>query len=1115
MKPRDRPVACDRAGGGGSRATNGAVAARRARVGAAVSLCVFAVASPAHGAPLGPAAGSGVALQPFDDDLASELVALRWRPIGPATMGGRIADIAAVDSETFFVGVATGNLWKTTNRGTTWEALFEDEEVNSIGDVAVAPSSPDIVWISTGEANNRQSSPWGAGVFKSIDGGQTWTHMGLASTRHIGRIIVHPRNPAIVYVAALGSLWGASEDRGVFRTTDSGRSWQKILYVDEDTGATDLVIDPQNSDTLLAAMYQRRRSACCFVGGGPGSGIYRSTDGGDTWTELSEGLPAGDLGRIGLDAYRRDGQIVLATVEAAAPDAGVYRSSDGGDTWEQLNDFNPRPMYFSQIRVDPNDAQRVYVLGGRLHVSDDGGRSFRDSDNVAEGVHPDLHALWIDPSDSDNLILGHDGGVLLSFDRAVSWLFLRDLPIGQFYEIGVDMRDPYRVYGGLQDNGVWGGPSRSRDPRGSGNGDWVKLMSGDGFYARIAAHDPDVIFTETQNGALYRFNLRTMERQSIRPSVPPETVAGVSDADQDRATRQLGRQQREAEQRQARDPYRWNWDTPFILSSHAPATLYSGANHLLRSTDGGSSWEAISPDLSKQIDRESQALMGVRPVAGVLSLNDGICSYGNLTTIAESPLDPGVIYAGSDDGNVQRTVDGGATWTDLTETFAGLPEFTSSSRLLASRFARGRVYATFDGHYQDDFKPYVYLSDDHGDTWRPIVSGLPDWSVNVIAEHHRNQDLLFLGTELGIYVSVDRGSSWSRLKNNLPTVPVDDIVVHPRDNDLVIGTHGRSIWILDDIAPLEKLVEARTAAGPYLFPARQAELFNVLARRIYAGAEFRAPNPPFGALIRYRLDQDEAPSSSDGGPGHARPAAVSPTVELEIVNAEGDVLRELIGPGTVGIHEVVWDLRMEPPFVAEEREDFGFSGPPGGPRVLPGDYQVRLRATQRDLVTSVSVRLAEGIDVPMADLQARQRLLLDARDLSRPIYQAGRALRQIERLIEHVHEISEVEETGAVTARLESVAERLSSLEKELDKQRGLFSLVSRIEESTTRPTRDQVWSLDLARREVPALVGRLNSLINDELPTLYRQLETVGVQGHRVSPVDPAGGGIERPGHR
>ena len=947
---------------------------------------------------------------------SSDLKSLQWRPIGPATMGGRITDFAVVDADTFYVGVASGNLWKTTNRGTTWKSLFEDEEVNSIGDVTVAPSDPDVVWIGTGEANNRQSSPWGAGVYRSTDAGETWSHRGLTETRHIGRILVHPEDPDRAFVAAGGSLWGASENRGVFRTRDGGDSWDKVLYIDADTGVTDMVMDPDNPNTVFAATYQRRRTTCCFVGGGPGSGIYRSHDGGDSWTKLTSGLPGGTLGRIGLDVYQRDGNVIIATVEAKEPDGGIYRSSDGGDSWGHISDMNPRPMYFSQIRIDPNDSRRVYLLGGDLLISDDGGETFQQTEAI--GIHPDLHAMWIDPGNSDTVLLGHDGGVLMSADRAVTWRFLDNLPIGQFYEIGADMRDPYWVYGGLQDNGVWGGPSASRDPRGIRNSDWIKLVSGDGMYARVDPRDHNVIITETQNGALIRFNLATMERQSIRL----ETL-------------------QEGSKHSETPPYRWNWDSPLIISEHDPDTLYAGGNMLFRSSDQGQVWEAISPDLSKAIDRRHEIIMGQHPVEGVLSLNDGVSTFGNITTLSESPVNPSLIYAGTDDGNVQRTVDGGTTWTDLTETFPGLPELTSSSRLLASRFDRQRVYATFDGHQQDDTAPYVYASDDAGDTWRSITVGLPDWSVNVIAEHHRNEDLLFLGNELGLYFSLDRGTSWEQLKNNLPTVPVDDIIVHPRDNDLIIGTHGRSVWILDNISTLENLATARAARSPYLFPVKRATLFNDLPRNTYAGAaEFWAPNPPPGAVINYLLAED--------APGEEG----EPTITVAIIRPDGTTIRTLSGSGSIGLQSVEWDLRTNPPFPAEDAKQLELPPPSPGPRVLPGTYEVKLQVGAAKKSVPVVVRLASGLDVSHADLEARQEALVRAHELTGELYEARRAIRR------------QPEQTPETTALDEQIALA----------QRQLSSLASRIEGSTTRPTADQSRAIELAEADTRALLSSI-----------------------------------------
>ena len=574
-------------------------------------------------------------------DLQTTMSALTFREIGPALMGGRISSLAVVESKPqfFYLGTATGGLWKTENHGTSWTPLFDDQPTSTIGDVTIDQNNPNLVWVGTGEPQNRQSSPWGNGVYKSTDGGATWSNMGLEKTKHIGRMLIHPRNPETVYVAAVGDLWAPNPERGVYRTQDGGASWELVLYVDENTGAIDLIMDPNDPSTLFAAMYQRRRTGFGFNGGGPGSGIYRTMDGGENWTEMTEGLPEGDKGRIGLDVYQQNGNVIYALIEADARSAGqgfgrssgpsesgLFRSADRGTTWEKMSDTNPRPMYYSQIRIDPSNPDRIYVLGTSLMVSDDAGRTFR-SDGAAE-VHVDHHDLWINPKDPDHLILGSDGGVSASWDGTAHWRMFDNLALGQFYTIAHDMRDPYYVCGGLQDNGSWCAPSDTRSNQGIRTRDWYNVGSGDGFFTVMHPTNTSLMFAESQGGNLIRVNLETMERTRMRP---------------------IGRPGADGEMPQLR----WNWDTPVVLSSHDENTLYIGSNVLFRSNDLGQSFTAVSDDLTWSVDRDTLSIMGVLGSSAQMSRNDGQSSYGNLTAIAESPLNEAVIYTGADDGTAR------------------------------------------------------------------------------------------------------------------------------------------------------------------------------------------------------------------------------------------------------------------------------------------------------------------------------------------------------------------------------------------------------------------------------------------------------------------------------
>ena len=830
-------------------------------------------------------------------------------------------------------------------------------------------------------------------------------------------------------------------------------------------------MDPGDPRTLFAATYQRRRRAWGFNGGGPGSGIYRTTDGGDTWTELTEGLPKGDMGRIGLDIYRGDGNVVFALVEADArapgqgfgggggSDAknGVYRSTDRGETWEHLSTTNNRPMYYSQIRVDPNDPERIYLGGSSLFRSSDGGRNF--TPDAAAGVHLDHHALWIDPADSDHLILAGDGGVSVSWDRSDNWYQLRNLPIGQFYEIGVDMRDPYHVCGGLQDNGSWCAPSDTWSNQGIRTRDWYNVGSGDGFFTVMHPSNSDLMFAESQGGNLMRVDLATGERARIRPLPRPTT---------------------EEEERSLR----WNWDTPMLLSAHDEEVVYAGSNILFRSTDLGQSWDEISGDLTWGIDRDTLTLMGVAGSEPQMSRNDGQSSYGNLTALAESPLDFAVLYTGSDDGRLHVTRDAGATWTDITGNVPGLPPYTYVTRLVASRGAQGEVFAAFDGHRSDDFAPYVYASSDFGETWERITDGLPATSMNALAQHPRAHDLLFAGSEVGVHFSIDRGATWHDLRNSLPTVPVDDVVVHPRDNDLVIGTHGLGIWIMDDIAPLEHLSSDVMASAAHLYPVRRATSYNLYTPQGWTPGIYAAPNPPAGARIRYHL-------SADGD-----------SVTIEIRGGDGGNVRTLKGGGDTGLNEVIWDLRL-----AAEGGNGEAMDP--GPRVLPDSYTVALTTGEATLETSVEVRLDPRVSISRAGLMARHAAMMDSYRLSGAVSDARDRMaemrEQLGQIDERVADAAEAPED--LTDEIKAFREDLETLQDEIGGGGGFGGfgggggpaagafVWSTIERTTSPPTADQLWQIDRSWEELPGVIEKLNELVTERLPALNARVYAEGVR--------------------
>ncbi len=906
-------------------------------------------------------AARGAGQQAAPADLAAAVANLKFREIGPAIMGGRVDEFAVVESDPkiVYVGLASGGVWKTSNAGTTWTPIFDKQPVSSIGAVAVAPSDPSIVWVGTGEANNRQSSSWGNGIYKSTDAGRSFQSMGLAETHHIGRVSIHPTNPDILYVAAGGRLWGPNRERGLYKTTDGGKIWKNILYFNEDTGVTDVAMDRRNPDTLYAAAYQRRRSVYGFNGGGPGSAIYKTTDGGATWKKLLRGLPYekpedGDTGRIGLSIYRRDSSIVYAIVEHA--NGGVFRSEDRGETWTRMSDVNPRPAYYSQIQIDPNDDKRIWVLGSPVYYSEDGGKTF-DSSRVGR-IHVDFHAIWINPADSNHMLLGSDGGITWSWDAGKTWDFVNTIAIGQFYEVSYDFQKPYRISGGLQDNGSWIGPSLSLlkwgrwAPAGSTNSDWFEVGGSDGYYTVIDPTEPNIVYSETPDGNPLRRDLRTNESRSIRP--------------------------REAKD----DPrYRFYWDTPIVISRHNPKVLYYAAQFLFRSTNRGDSWTKISPDLTANVNQHSLPTMGRLPDEKMISRQDGVWNWPTIASIAESPLNPNVLWVGTDDGNLQVTRDLGKTWQNVVTKVPGLGKMACVGRIVASRHTEGTAYAIFDNHRMNDFEPYVYTTTDYGRTWKAITQGLPrnNGTLRAIQEHHRNPDLLFAGTEFGVYVSFDRGANWTPLSLNLPTVPVADIAIHPRENDLILGTHGRSIWVLDDITPLEQITGSVLASDLHLFDIRPATAWRIYDYRNDHGGPghkfFIGENPPYGALINYYLKK--RPDDSD-------------KVLITVDDARGKTIREFEGTKDAGVNRVAWDLRSAPlaEIPAALRADAqGMGGGQRGmmsrgPVVDPGTYLVKVALGRTLMSKQVTVEDDPRVVITAADRAARTAAILRVAELT-------------------------------------------------------------------------------------------------------------------------------------
>ncbi len=943
--------------------------------------------------------------------VADEFESLHFRHIGPATMSGRITDLAVLESNpaVFYVASAHGGVWKTTSNGATFEGLFQDQGLMSIGDVTISQSNPDLVWVGTGESNNRQSTSWGDGVYKSTDGGKTWANMGLRESRHINRIVIDPTDNNTVFVAATGPLFGPGGDRGVYKTTDGGRTWKQVLKVDDDTGANDLVMAHGDHMTLFASTYQRRRTQCCMNGGGPGSGIWKSTDGGETWTRLTEGLPDGPKGRIALDVFRHSANILYATIEGESPargggpgggrgaggeaeaggqrgggagrggasdnPTGLYRSDDGGASWRKVSDANPRPMYFSQVRIDPNNPERVYMGGVGLHMTNDGGKSM--ATDAAQAIHDDIHAIWINPNNPNHIIIGGDGGVATSYDMSRTWTQLPNLSLALFYHISYDMSWPYNVCGGLQDNYNWCGPSTVRFTRGIRNSDWFQVQGGDGFVVLVDQQNPNIVYSESQNGNMQRKNKLTGDSKNIRPNnnnVEEETEA----------------------------QFRYNWDAPMIFSPHDPGVLLVAANRVFRSTNRGDSWQMISPDLTTNADRSEIMTMGVLGSEIRIARDDGISSWPTLVALAESPRQAGLYFTGSDDGVVSMSRDGGKTWTNITSRLSGFPAGAWVSEVVPSAHDVNTVYVTVDAHRLNDYNTYMWASTDGGATFRSINGNLGGEAVKTLTEDPKNADVLYIGTETGLFLSLDRGQSWKRVKSNLPTVRLDEIAVHPRDNALILGTHGRGVWILDDLSPIQEYAAAQAATTAKLFsmaPALQWDAMDDQNDEFWGHQFFVGENEPFDAVIRYYLKEN----AND--------------VKLRVSDSSNRQVVEITAPENrreAGMRALCWDMRVAPVETAGGgfgRGGFGRGGggagrgggrggPGGGitdiptpmpesgvspenpcagqggggiegPWVMPGTYNVAL-VVNGSVVETKPLRVVADAAVQMTDAQRRR-----------------------------------------------------------------------------------------------------------------------------------------------
>ena len=1008
--------------------------------------------------------GSAALAAAPDGLVPDDLKALQWREVGTAMPSGRIARFAVhpTDQRIIYAASASGGLWKTVNAGASWTPIFEKQGSVSMGAVTLDPKDPNTVWLGTGEQNNVRSSLYGDGVYRSKDGGATWEHMGLKESRHIGRILVHPNDSNTVYVAALGSLWGPGEERGLYRTRDGGKTWTRLLRPSQFTGVVEVAMHPTNPNILYAATFQRERRQWSMIGGGTEGGLWRSTDGGDTWTRVGNGFPTNAVGRVGVTFCPGKPDMMYAT--AVGPDGGTFRSTDGGTSWERRNKEIQSHWYYGEIFCDQMNPERIYVPTTPLSRSDDGGKSFT---NVLKGqVHADNHTMWINPKDSDHLILGNDGGMYTSRDGGQRWTWQSNLPLMQLYTVAADMQEPfYHVYGGTQDNGSWGGPIGTRFEDGIANEDFLFLSGGDGFYAVADPTDPDILYSQAQYGGLVRTNRKSMAQKRIQPWQP---------------------------QKGEFPPYRWNWSAPFVISPHDPKTLYFGANVVFRSRDRGDTWERISPDLTRQLSRDALPLQGKIQPANAIDLHSSTALYGTAHSLSVSTMRPGLLAAGTDDGLIQVSRDDGRTWVK-SSVFPGVANQKKVGMVAWSSTNEGTLVAVFDGHQDNDFAPHVVRSDDFGATWRNITADLPAFGpTKSIAVHSKNGELLFVGTDMGVYFSRDGGGHWLPLRSGLPTNSVQGLMVHPRENDLVIGTHGRGFWVLDDINLVEKLTPEVVASHSYLAPLRRGtQIRDVPRGRKNAGnSSFTTKNPPRGAIIDYWLGS----------------AAVGQKVSIEIMDGNGRLVRSLAQPAAArGAQRAVWDLRFEAPPNASMSE---YRRMPGR-FVMPGTYQVKLTVGDEVHMQPLAVRLDPAISLSAADSAALDAVGATQARLVAATYHANKTLAPgLSQLTATVKALKDAKADRKLVAQAEAAlkeAERLNVIlngREEGIAQQETFLPLAELTQRLYTSTQDYSAPPDPAQRQLTASAEAdvktfykdLGVLVSDTLLAVQNSVTAAGM---------------------
>jgi photosystem II stability/assembly factor-like uncharacterized protein len=1044
---------------------------------------------------------------------------LEWRGIGPAFMSGRIADIAfdPTDRSTWYIAVGSGGVWKTVNRGTTWTSVFDGQGSYSIGSITVDPNNPDTVWVGTGENVSGRHVGYGDGVYRSQDGGATWKNMGLKGSEHIGMIAVDPRDSDVVFVAAQGPLWSGGGERGLFRTTDGGQNWELVLQGGEYTGVSEVHLDPRKPDTMFAVKHQRLRNVAALMNGGPESGIFKSTDGGRNWRELTNGLPDEDKGKIGLAISPIDPDVVYATIELGRRTGGFWRSGDGGESWEKRSDHlsgGTGPHYYQEIFASPHQLDRVYQMDATLHITEDGGKTFVPQDHGHK--HGDHHAMAFDLADPDYLMYGTDGGLYESFDLGETFRFVANLPVTQFYKVAVDYDEPfYNVYGGTQDNNTQGGPSRTDNVNGIRNSDWFVTLFGDGHQPAVDPTNPDIVYSEWQQGNLVRYDRNSGEMIYIQPQ------PGADEESE-----------------------RWNWDAPILISPHDPARLYFASQRVWRSDDRGDSWTAISGDLSHGRDRLKEPMMG-----RVWSFDSSwdlmaMSMYGTVTSLSESPLVEGLLYAGTDDGRIHVSENGGESWRPV-ERLPGVPDHFFVNDIKADLHDADTVYVVVDDHKSGDLSPYILKSNNRGGTWTSISEGLPERHlVWRIVQDHVNPDLLFAGTEFGVFFSVDGGADWVKLSGGAPTISFRDLAIQKRENDLVAASFGRGFWILDDYTPLRDVSADQLKNQPVLFPVRDAHWylpklplgdFQVNGKASQGDSFFLAPNPPFGAVFTYYLNEGlktgkekrreaEKKLEESGGdtpyPGwdalRAEEVEESPAVVLTVTNEAGDVVRRIEGPVSAGFHRVAWDLRypLSSPWTPKPKGPSYIEIP--GPLAAPGSYRVNMakrvngRLTPLGEAQTFQVRPIAGRGLAGAPVSEVTAFASRLDDLSRKVSGAGAAVAEL------LVETGAIKDTLLRSSAPDNLRDQARAVELELlgyqqaingNEARDLYNDIGPVSinrrvnvammgtfRSTYGPTPTHVQSVEIAERDFDEVERGIRRVSEVDLPDLRKGLDQAGV---------------------